>query len=790
MPFLELVKRTPTVWLAWGLVMLAHIATEIVVGEEAADRWPIVVKALVVLLGSAWGLSWMLRRQVQVSGLTMVLSILAMAGPLLLEPLWRIGTSAGHPLEVQLLIGFRNLSLVLLFWSESRRVERLTVLSSLFALLFCVTTSPDISLVLVSAVYLPVGVCWLCTVYWSALKTERVVGDQASAPWMLLSGLAGLLLVSVFLVSLPSEIRTRMVEGIMPSSGGTGRADEFARSGVGDGDALVPGTERAMSFAPIEDAPFIEGQEPSLYDVFQDSYGKPKPPKTTDRAISLPPELFTANHHRMAEARKSGKSFSMERQPGKRKGHRHVRDTDSSAILHLVGRVPVHLRVETYDLFDGYEWFPEEQKEGRKRELSVVQLGEKPWIRWAMPTTLKSLAPLEPHALRVMNVDTNRILAPVNLAGVHIDLCDRTDLFRWAQPDVLAMDRKKLPGMTVIHVQSRPVDEWKLRRDENAMFGGLPVWLQIPEGPGMEEIRRLAQEWTVGIENRWQKVEAIRDRLRQEYLHDEEVTVPDDCENPVLWFLTESRRGPDYLFAGSAVLLCRSLGISSRAVSGFYAHPAHYDPLARQTSVYPEETHWWAEVNLGGMYWVTLETTPGYETLAPRRELLTWLWLGISESARWLLRHWLGTLVVCFLAGWAWLARRRIQARLLTWGWRFRHEWCRTLGKKNQTAEEVGPLLLDSLRVLDRKLNLAGSPRPQAMSFSRYFRSHPWPAEQAGLSEAELRNLSRWCDWATYSARPFPLKEASPEDVRRLCRSLIVASRRQHANESSSASRG
>ena len=48
---------------------------------------------------------------------------------------------------------------------------------------------------------------------------------------------------------------------------------------------------------------------------------------------------------------------------------------------------------------------------------------------------------------------------------------------------------------------------------------------------------------------------AILERLRQEYVVDPTVRVPDDCRDPVRYFLLEARRGPDYQFASAAVVL-------------------------------------------------------------------------------------------------------------------------------------------------------------------------------------------------------------------------------------------
>ena len=47
-------------------------------------------------------------------------------------------------------------------------------------------------------------------------------------------------------------------------------------------------------------------------------------------------------------------------------------------------------------------------------------------------------------------------------------------------------------------------------------------------------------------------------------------------------FLTQSHRGPDYLFASATAAMLQSLGYSARLAAGFYAGQADYDPKIKQ----------------------------------------------------------------------------------------------------------------------------------------------------------------------------------------------------------------
>jgi len=751
-------------WLACGLVAVAHLATEIAIGEQHGQTIFVLTRFLLIGLPIAFICRRSMRQAWQPNAATTLLALLAVALPLVIEPLWRWLLQSGHAFEIQLLIGFRNLSLLSLVWAHVARFERLAMFTSLFAVLFCVSTSQDTSMGWICWVYLIGGITWLSTTYWSLLRTDRISGHTLVSPWRTITMGALLTIGVLFTVALPASMRLRMVEGFMPSSGGTGEADPYARSGVGDGDALVAATEEARTFAPIEEAPFLEGEQPSLYDVFQDTYSPPKPPKGFERAVSLPPEVFKHNHQRMAQARKASRSFSVDREQKRKKRNQGLEDTESNALLHLAGPVPAHLRVTVYDLFDGTEWYPAENRDLHLRSLQVKEIADKPWITWAERPYPIERVKQERHALRILNVDTNRVLAPVNLNGVHIDRCDRPDLFEWAQEDVLAMDRSALPPMTVIHVISTLLDTNELTRRQSVLGFGLEEYRTLPEGPGMKEIRELALEWTQHATCGWEKVSAITHRLRTDYRHNPDVRVPDGCTNPVHWFLTESREGPDYLFATASVMLCRSIGITSRAVSGLYAGPSQFDYSTGQTSVRADDAHWWAEIYVGSQAWVTIEPTPGYEVRKFPQGLLAQVGTVILQFGRLSTTYWPVTLCLIGLI----TAGVRNHAAIITvcqawfWNWRYR--------RSISSPVQLRRMLLDTGQLLDRKFRLARMPRPTCQTMAQFVGNlealDEVPSEDRAL-------LSRAFDWAAYCESESPPDRLHAPKLQEICRSLL-----------------
>ena len=153
------------------------------------------------------------------------------------------------------------------------------------------------------------AIAWLTVSYWDTIRPRLLPQQNIGLPGRRMA-LAGVILV-VLLASLgarPNHVASAL-SGFMPSSGGTGDYDPFARNGVNDGDSLIAGTEDIKSFGPIEDAPFVDSEDPSLYDVFNDLYDEPvRQNRTQDRAIALPPELLAPVRQRMAKTKKSAAS--------------------------------------------------------------------------------------------------------------------------------------------------------------------------------------------------------------------------------------------------------------------------------------------------------------------------------------------------------------------------------------------------------------------------------------------------------------------------------------------------
>ena len=84
-------------------------------------------------------------------------------------------------------------------------------------------------------------------------------------------------------------------------------------------------------------------------------------------------------------------------------------------------------------------------------------------------------------------------------------------------------------------------------------------------------------------------------------------------EDPVKYFLTESKSGNSMLYASVAVEALRVHGIPARYVEGYYIPASQIEKnVGKAVSVTGKETHAWAEVYFDGIGWLPLDVSPGY----------------------------------------------------------------------------------------------------------------------------------------------------------------------------------
>lgn len=86
--------------------------------------------------------------------------------------------------------------------------------------------------------------------------------------------------------------------------------------------------------------------------------------------------------------------------------------------------------------------------------------------------------------------------------------------------------------------------------------------------------------------------------------------------DPVEYFLGESHEGYCMHYASSAVLVLRKLGVPARYATGYIVDSGSFKDVALgyQANIMDSRAHAWVEIYLGGIGWVPVEVTKGYDT--------------------------------------------------------------------------------------------------------------------------------------------------------------------------------
>ena len=542
-----------------------------------------------------------------------------------IETTLRLSLNSPYLFDSLLLGLLRNATIALAALSHHRSAQGPTVILATFLTIFAsacfagsLDTLPWCKGLLLTFTLL--AIAWLIKRHWEEIETSLTATTiQRQRPWWtpLLA-----LLVALPLLFPASGGRLVATEGWMPTSGGGNDSSSMARDGIGDGDLLVAGLDNIRSFAPIEDAPFASSHKPTLYDVFDDTYNEPTFKKSKQqRAISLEPQITAlAEDHRMARSARASREFSTVRRPGSRT-HQSIASLNSNAVMYVRGRLPLHLKLESFDIYDGDSWIAEPPPTNPSA-LTLETVGKRPWLRLGVIATRNDPHAIpEIHSIKLVHFDTNRIPTPNQLSGVSIDQLNRANFFDWEQPDIVGVARDRLPEMTTLHVQSRVVDQ-RLLTDSKWFSDGPIRYRQIDEGSSSLRVRSLAEQWVAGLPRGWPQIEKIITTLRQNYQLAPEARASSSTVHSVADFLFEKKQGPDYLFASAAVWLLRSLDYPTRFVTGFYANPTRFDARSGHAAVLPEDAHCWVEVRAKNDLWVSLEPTPGYDLLRPPLTLM------------------------------------------------------------------------------------------------------------------------------------------------------------------------
>ena len=754
--------------LTFALLALAAVAVEV----AASDRRPVSQS---VGLAAVWiAVAAAVARVVPVPAdprrkppvWVFLLLVGLAAAPFGVEPLRRNWTGDGYPLELQMVCGLRNVGLGLAACGGWLLSLRLASVTSLFLVLFAAAMTNHPAVMAALGLYTAAGSVWLMLVYWSGLRSVFVPPEKAVAvevqagggervPWLGLSALALLLGGAVALAAVGPKRAAVSLGEWMPTSGGTGETDPFARYGIGNGPEETAG-EDAKAAGMVETDKMIEDSKNSLIDAVTDMYGPPhKPRKELERERMVAAGRVEVIEYRgkLPDNRRPSRDFDTGRRGPK--GDRKPDGQAARGLFEVQGRTPLHVRLVAYDGYDpaGHRW-----TEARKPGIKLIEPEGGDWMRVGHLKPAAWYAADERHRLKAAAMTSNLAPTPALLTRFRINKVDRPDYYEWDYEGVLALaGRKKTPPGVIVTTDCRTLDPQRLPASAfgsagSAGTGGeTPTLGEVPDAL-RPELARLAREWAGDRPRGWPQIEAVVTRLRTGYALDRDAAAPAAHPAPVVWFLSESRRGPDYLFATAAALLLRALDYPARVCLGYYAGPAAYDPETAHTPVRATDLHVWPEVLLSDGHWLAVEPTPGYEVLGPTRPLSDRVLAALAATARWFGRHAAELAVIAALVVAAWVRRRQMADALAVrvWAWFPGRSW------RDQVRGAVA--------VLERRGRWAGRPRTRRQTPAAWLR--------AAAADADLARLSALAEWAAYAPdAPPPWPEA---EVRAVCRRALA----------------
>ncbi|MDX1928331.1 MAG: transglutaminase-like domain-containing protein [Pirellulaceae bacterium] len=592
-------------------------------------------------------------------------------------------------------------ALVAAIFAKLNRTLSISVVCSGFLTLFTTVSSDHRSAVYFAFCWGVMCLWWLITNHWEkveACQIDSLKSNKARTPFAIGAG-SLIFAVAAWSASGGSVISDRMKVELMNTSGGTSRYHAGARSGVGDGDAVVAARDHAASFGAVETDVFLDSPAPSLFDIFNDTFGEPSRKKKSERAIALAPREDQSTSSRTSKSNSTTQSFTTQRSDPKPR--KPLMDLKSDAAMFWIGRTGERLATHRYTRFDGVDWHHEDSSIETK--IVEYKIGERVWFKARSDTRTIGSPYIESNAeaLKFTKFRSNRIPAPAGVEMWHIDMVDQSSFFGFSSDGCLEMPgRDFVPDYTTVRFVNRSIDLEKLealtRKSPEVPLGERPSASDLSSDAAAVLAKQMANEWVPNAAHDWATIQLVVDRLRREFTFDCEGASQESTKAPLEDFLI-NRRGNDYLFATAASVMLREFGFRTRFVTGFYVDPKKYDRIAGQTPITPQDAHAWLEVDVGMDTWIPLEPTPGFLPPTYRVSLA----YRLRQNAAAIVGGILGSVVLVAIV---WLSRAYLFEGVC---WMLRY---------------LLPLLNDRRRVrwlvgvLDRRLQLAGMARPRSIT--------------------------------------------------------------------------
>lgn len=246
--------------------------------------------------------------------------------------------------------------------------------------------------------------------------------------------------------------------------------------------------------------------------------------------------------------------------------------------------------------FDGKRWFNRNMLSARVARDRGFQFRQEVFHPGQQPETLRYTITLQPVSSDALFL----ALQPLELTGAFRDIWqDETSsiylrfgsssLVRYSAVSDIASPRPE-------SLQNDPGEVPRLIRE---------IYLQLP--PVDPRVQQLALDITSPHASAYDKARAMEAYLHTNYGYtlDLPAAMPDD---PIAYFLFETRAGHCEFFASAMAVMLRSLGIPTRLVNGFLQ--GSFNDVSGQYTVRASDAHTWVEVYFPTYGWVAFDPTP------------------------------------------------------------------------------------------------------------------------------------------------------------------------------------
>lgn len=535
----------------------------------------------------------------------------------------------GDANELVALLVLQGIGWHLAIFASVRGFERASLLICGAIVFFVCCMSQRLDVLIAGALFAISSLWWLAGLYWSRLDSKAIDGNsKVLAIHASTTGITAIVILLCLAIAslVPISNSQFPLAGFMPFSGGEdGYEDEFAASGVGDGNMLTAGNN-ATTTGAVDSDEFIEDDKPSIYDVMSDQYEGPVF-KNQKRKRAIPLDVKAKHIHGVKQSEQAGRSFRTMRNTD-RELDTELEDRISKALLQIEGSVPARFVIDCFHQFDGWDWSKVDiaNENPLNPRIKIFKSLGKPFFK-LQRVKEKYLTENRTHRIKIMRFENPNLPTTSFLNNWHIAKVDDVTMFSWDDSGVVKFAGEMIPPQTVVDVNGF-VPNYHLMRDDRALSryansDSDSLFLQVPDTDSKDRIASLAAQYTAGSDTGWNQVEAIVQRFRNDFELDPEWEVSETVDDTVGHFLDQNG-GPSYMFATSCAMALRSAGYPTRLASGFLIQQEDYDRRSRQSIVTTRNLHMWPEVCLDGKYWIPVEPTPGYPI--PYSTETLWQW--------------------------------------------------------------------------------------------------------------------------------------------------------------------